>query len=385
VHALCTTADVPPDTEAVVSPLVPGVLGPDPPAQRGGVITCLKRASLSLLHETGLDGLIGRSGWRRRRVLVLCYHGVSLDDEHLWNPRLYMPADTLRRRFETLRRLGCAVLSLGDALNRLGDGTMPPMSVVLTFDDGYHDFQTRAWPLLQEFGYPATVYLPTQRCEHNFPLVRLTLSYVLWKHRDATLDGRGLPGLDGRCQLDSEAARTRIVQALDRAMRAAGLGMQAKDDIVRQVMERLGLEYGNFIESGRLRLLAPGQVRALAGPLVDFQLHTHRHQTPADPDEFVWEIRENRERVEGMTGRPAVHFCYPSGVYRRNYPALLRREGVLSATTCDPGIVSHRSNPFLLPRFVDTTHVGDITFEGWVTGIADWLPHRHAAQPVAVE
>lgn len=37
----------------------------------------------------------------------------------------------------------------------------PNKYVVLTFDDGYHDFYTTAFPVLREFGYPATVYLPT--------------------------------------------------------------------------------------------------------------------------------------------------------------------------------------------------------------------------------
>ena len=35
-------------------------------------------------------------------------------------------------------------------------------TVVLTFDDGYRDFYTDAFPILASFGYTATVYLPTQ-------------------------------------------------------------------------------------------------------------------------------------------------------------------------------------------------------------------------------
>ncbi|MEM2991338.1 MAG: polysaccharide deacetylase family protein, partial [Halobacteria archaeon] len=33
--------------------------------------------------------------------------------------------------------------------------------VVLTFDDGYRDFYTTAWPILSQFSFPVTVFLPT--------------------------------------------------------------------------------------------------------------------------------------------------------------------------------------------------------------------------------
>ena len=37
----------------------------------------------------------------------------------------------------------------------------PPRLAVITFDDGFRDFLTAAWPSLSEFGFTATVFLPT--------------------------------------------------------------------------------------------------------------------------------------------------------------------------------------------------------------------------------
>jgi hypothetical protein len=49
---------------------------------------------------------------------------------------------------------------------------------------------------------------------------------------------------------------------------------------------------------------------------------------------------------------------------------------VISATTCDPNLAAPSSEPLLLPRFVDTSPIGDSEFEGWLTGIASCLPRR---------
>jgi peptidoglycan/xylan/chitin deacetylase (PgdA/CDA1 family) len=341
-----------------------------------GVISALKQSSFALSRQIGFMGAVARSEWRRRRVQILCYHGVALDDEHRWNPWLYVSAATFSRRLAILRRNHCDVLPLGEAVTRLHEGTLPDRAVVLTFDDGYFDFKGRALPLLEQHSYPATVYLTTLRSEHNFPIVQLFLSYVLWKRKAATLDGRGIPGLGGHHALTTAAQRDALVASFLRGAAAAGFGATEKDRAVRAVTERLGLDYQQLFDARILRLMTPGEVSATAGPLADFQLHTHAHHTPDSVDEFIEEIRENRRRIEAMTGRPANHFCYPSGVYRKAYLPALAREGVISATTCDPGIAGPASDALLLPRFVDTDDVSDLEFEAWVTGTACWLPRR---------
>lgn len=52
------------------------------------------------------------------------------------------------------------VVTLDTAVDRLVHGD-PTRSLVLTFDDGFADIHTHAWPLLRERGYPFTVYLAT--------------------------------------------------------------------------------------------------------------------------------------------------------------------------------------------------------------------------------
>ena len=334
----------------------------------------LKNQSLSVSNRLGVSRLVGQSSWRRRRLLILCYHGISLSDEHQWNPALYMSPGMLAARLAALRRCGCSVLALGDAVERLYRGTLPERAVALTFDDGYFDFLQHAWPLLQEYGYPATVYLSTLRCEHNLPIMNVLVSYMLWQRRERTLTAPEVPGLgDDTYALATPAQRAAVLKKIAGTIDPADPDPEERDAVARAVARRLGLEFERFAAERVLTLMNPSEVSVLAARGVDFQLHTHRHRTPENDQRFVEEIRENRARIEAMTGRPAVHFCYPSGVYRQSYLPLLRAEGVLSATTTKPGIADPASNPLLLPRFVDTSTVSPAEFEAWLHGVMPWL------------
>jgi peptidoglycan/xylan/chitin deacetylase (PgdA/CDA1 family) len=338
------------------------------------VIRSLKRSSLAVSKHLGLTRLVSESGWRRQRLMILCYHGVALADEHLWKSHLYVSQAHLERRLALLRRNRCSVLSLDDAITRLYHNDLPDRAVVITFDDGYHDFMAQAWPLLSAAGYPATVYLTTARVDHNWPIANLFLSYVVWQTKCRELDVTGLDGLTGRRPLATPEDRRRMTDRIQRMFQ--GLDGGSKDAIVRTVTLRLGLDYDALLASRILTLMRPADVAVLAKAGVDFQLHTHLHRTPDDPELFIRDVAHNRTRLEALTGARPSHLCYPSGLYRMSYLNALEREGIVSATTCDPGLASRDSNPLLLPRFVDTTMTSEIEFEGWITGVASCLPRR---------
>jgi peptidoglycan/xylan/chitin deacetylase (PgdA/CDA1 family) len=338
------------------------------------MIRALKQSSLTLSRQVGLSGWLAQSAWRRSRLLILCYHGIALSDEHRWNPGLYVSAGHLERRLATLRRTGCTVLPLGEAIERLYRRDLPERAIVLTFDDGYYDFMARAWPLLRAYGYPATVYLTTARVEHNLPIVNLFVSYALWKARRSVLSGDGVPGLRGTYTLATGAERQRVIADLNTA--TARMNAAPKDLIAKDIVRRLGLDYDALAGARMLTLMRPEEEARLAHEGLDVQLHTHLHRNPSDPELFVRDVLDNRERIEAITGTPATHLCYPSGMYRLSYLPALRREGIASATTCDPGMAAPNADPLLLPRFVDTGGISEIEFEAWLTGIASCLPRR---------
>src|ERR1041385_2966415 len=78
-----------------------------------------KQATLASMKASGIFGLADRSRWRRGRLLILAYHGISLDDEHEWDASLFMSPADFAARLRLIGRAGCAVLPLGEAVERL--------------------------------------------------------------------------------------------------------------------------------------------------------------------------------------------------------------------------------------------------------------------------
>ncbi len=336
----------------------------------------IKKATIKTLKSAGVLSLVHDSRWRRRRLAILAYHSISLSDEHLWNNGQFVEAEVFRSRLQTLKKLGCNVLPLGEAVTRLYAGDLPDRAAVITFDDGTSDFHRKAFPIIKEFGFPVTLYLTTFYTEYNRPVFDLMCLYLLWKGRGEVLDLKEIAGPESRYDLRDDSARVAAFERIHAFIREKKLQAEDKDALLASLAAQLGVDYESMIEQRVMHNLAPDEVKRLAASGVDIQLHTHRHRAPLDRKLFVREIEDNRESIRRMTGRIATHFCYPSGVYDRSFLPWLKESGVVSATTCETGLASPASDPLLLPRLLDVSGLSTIEFEGLLTGVSLALPRR---------
>ena len=343
------------------------------------MLRSLKLGALGVLRSSGIFTLVANSRWRQGRLLILCYHGISLEDEHRWRPRLYIEPQKLEQRLECLKKGKFSILPLGEALQRLRAGNLPPRSVALTFDDGTYDFFRQAYPLLKTYGFPATVYQTTYYTALERPVFNLICSYVLWKRRGemiADVEGLGLPGpLD----LRTDASRAEIVRGLLAiANRENRTGVQ-RDETAEQLARVLKIDYANLKAKRILQLMNERELREISRSGVDIQLHTHRHRTPEDEVLFRREIQDNRSTIQKSIATKPVHFCYPSGQYVPAFLPWLQKEQGVSATTCDAGLAERETESLLLPRFVDQQNRTQVEFESWITGVGDLLAVRRKA------
>ncbi len=138
---------------------------PSTPVPRGPVRR--SRTSLSptpTATPTAIRDLLPDDVLREATVPILMYH-------HVGEPP--PGADAIRRdltvlpgQFEAqlayLSEEGYQTIHLSDLIMHLQMGhPLPPKPIVITFDDGYHDVFTNAYPLLKEYEFVATFFIIT--------------------------------------------------------------------------------------------------------------------------------------------------------------------------------------------------------------------------------
>lgn len=105
-------------------------------------------------------------------VPVLMYHRIDdLGSDEVKSPLLRdltVPVKDFDEQIKYLVEQDFAVLSIRDVENaQLNNLPLPKKSVVITMDDGYRDNFENAFPILQKYGIPATIFVVTSMIDKS--------------------------------------------------------------------------------------------------------------------------------------------------------------------------------------------------------------------------
>ncbi|UHA74808.1 polysaccharide deacetylase family protein [Paenibacillus sp. 481] len=101
-----------------------------------------------------------QQAYYKDKVIVLLYHHVA-DQFHPTKPKgSTVLTKQFRSHLKALQDNGYEVISMDDYIQfALHDKPVPDNAVLLTFDDGYESFYTKAYPILQQYEMPATHFI----------------------------------------------------------------------------------------------------------------------------------------------------------------------------------------------------------------------------------
>ncbi len=95
---------------------------------------------------------------RHRVPPILMYHSVNPQVNPIMKALIVSPA-AFEKQLSFLKRNNYNVLPLEKMIDLISEGKLPPKAIALTFDDGYRDFYTYAFPVLRKYGMPATMFI----------------------------------------------------------------------------------------------------------------------------------------------------------------------------------------------------------------------------------
>ena len=288
------------------------------------------------------------------RCMVIFYHRIG------WEPLAYhdvaVSSRRFRRQLEYMKSRGYHFLSLVEYHRYLrGEQQLPGDSIVITFDDGYRDNYTAAFPVLTELGVPAAVFLCTGPIETGTALwwdrvveavrsLRAAADAKAPEYAElpARIAGYLQEALDGGVRSASDAIarlidelkqystgeRERILSVIEpRATSATGTGLMLTWDMIRE-MHRSGISFGAHSV-------------------------THPVFSQLTQDEARHELSQSKRCIEERLGEDVTVFAYPygkDGYYNNASIDAVRECGFRWAYTTENGFNLPDTGPYVLRR-----------------------------------
>jgi peptidoglycan/xylan/chitin deacetylase (PgdA/CDA1 family) len=286
--------------------------------------------------------LIRSIGWRKR-LLILIYHDI------LPRPDPLQPEKPDITQFDEQMATVSAcfnVLPLGEAVEQLTNGTLPPSALSISFDDGYAGSYVHGLPILRRYGLTATYFIAPGYLNGG----------RMWN--DTVLEGiRLMPAgeLDmrevdlGTYPIDTMADRLAAVRAIIGAKRLNPPAVQM--EVARLIEAKAGVPLPTDL------MMTSDAVVALRRAGMEIGSHTDRHPILSCVSDEVarQEMSEGRERLEALLGESVPLLAYPVGLPGRDlgpeHVGLARELKFRAAVTTQWGSATSTTDLHMLPRF----------------------------------
>ena len=265
---------------------------------------------------TILGGAFARRVWRTavgrdRSLRILGYHRVLDDDpgEFAFDDGVISATTKdFRRQMEFARR-NFNVVSFRDLAEcERSNRPWPERALLITFDDGYRDSYTNAFPILKELNLPATFFLITGHVGRADLLWWDLIAYCFLHtpHRSVTLPEVSRAPLP----LCTRGQRRLAVRSILSWIKLAS--EEIKDDFLFRLPSELGVSLPRHTERMHLSW---NEVREMSRHRIEFGAHTVTHPVLSRVCEgrLEEEVRQSKRDIEESLGTPVLVFSYPVG------------------------------------------------------------------------
>lgn len=285
---------------------------------------------------------------------ILCFHRLVKDGggalRIIHNSGKEISVDKLRFILIFFLSKGYDFINMDQLFERISNNKSPKKFIALTFDDGYIDNYTIAYPLLKELGIPFTVYVSTGMPDHRIIQWPYFLEEYLLRSVCAEFQYNGIEYMRNLLDPhDMELAYCEIRNIIlkDENNIVPFLINQVfklDDDQIIQFVKENSLTWEHLEEMSRDESVTIGA-------------HGMDHLALSALDESIAfdEIMGSKKRLEEKLQVRINHFAYPYGTFNEftlRDIDLVKRAGFETAVTLNQGNVftSHKNYLHALPR-----------------------------------
>ncbi|BCS54957.1 polysaccharide deacetylase family protein [Geobacter sp. SVR] len=309
----------------------------------------IRRVLSALLSSTGIHALLERL-YLSDKAFILMYHRIVPMSERLpphVQPGMVVSATTFEKHVSFLRGR-FKIVFLDELMAKVRKGESIGRCCALTFDDGWRDNYSEAFPILKKYAVPATIFLATGYVgtrktfwtdEVSSCIDRLNIGAMAEVQAPDSV--RRFSGELEGLQKKAELFREELIELLkkksphDREEILAHL----LGDLSVATTERLMLnweEAGEMAESG----------------LVRFGAHTVHHELLDQlPLQRVREeVQFSRMEIENRLRQKVTTFAYPNGNCSESVRQIVKEYGFDAAVTTRRGYLESGISPLDAPR-----------------------------------
>ena len=258
----------------------------------------------------------------------------------------------LDRTIRALKRWKFDIVSMDEVCRRAVTLASPKRFVCLTFDGGYKDVMTSAYPVLSRHGVPFTVYVPTAFPDGVGEAWWLALEQLIARENRLSLM---MDGTERHFDTASTAEKYRLYEFLESWMRSLAppdLSSAIRDLCTRYSVDLAAVSREASMNWDDLAIFAADPLVTIGSATVNYPVLSNLKDADA-----LREMTMGRAVAQGALHGDIRHFAYPFGdraAFRRQHVAMADEAGFSSAASAISGIVEAkgRTNLHALPRIV---------------------------------
>jgi peptidoglycan/xylan/chitin deacetylase (PgdA/CDA1 family) len=313
-------------------------------------VILVKELISTFLSSLGLQALLERIRLKDKAV-VLMYHRVLNETSKLngsLQPGMFVKSAIFDRQLSFLRK-NFEVLLLDEIAKRLSDGKDIGRCCAVTFDDGWKDNYTVAFPILKKHAFPATIFLATGfiGVKRNFwpdelkcYLNEMALSPERLHYPKIAQDYFPIRG-NKTHPISKESFHELCIEKLKK------VAPEERNAILETLRELSAVTppAAETISWDQARLM-------LESGIVRFGAHTVNHEIldQVSEERVIHEIRESKNHIEKELAYRVNSFSYPNGNFTAIVKKTLQDCGIGIGVTTQKGFFERTTDLLEIPR-----------------------------------